>query len=125
MTVVLDAGALIAVDRSDRATLATLRVLQRRGTPLVTSAAAVAQVWRRPARQVELGRMIRGIGVRPLDDVVAKDVGVLLAAADGSDVVDAHVALLVASDDTLLTSDPGDLLRLLQARGTRAVVVTV
>ncbi len=125
MTAVLDAGALIAVDRADRATVAALRVLQRRRVPVVSSAAAVAQVWRRPARQVELTRMLRGIAIRPLDDAAAKDVGVLLAVTAGSDVVDAHVALLVALDDTLLTSDPGDLRRLLEARGLRAVVVAI
>ena len=43
---ILDAGALVAVDRRDRMVGAQLRVLQRQGTPLRASAAVVGQVWR-------------------------------------------------------------------------------
>lgn len=43
MTVVLGAGALIAIDRRDRAVGAILRLVQRLAAPLVTSGAVVAQ----------------------------------------------------------------------------------
>lgn len=43
---VLDAGALIAVDRNDRAMLARLRAAERHGLELRTNAMVVAQVWR-------------------------------------------------------------------------------
>ena len=42
MTVVLDAGALIAIDKRDRSVGAMLRVLHRDDMPVLTSAAVVA-----------------------------------------------------------------------------------
>jgi len=51
--------------------------------------------------------------------------GELLARAGSADVVDAHVALLVALADIVLTSDPGDIRALLQARGVPARVQLV
>lgn len=105
--------------------LARLRLLQARRTSVLTSAAVVAQVWRRPATQVALGRLLRGVDVQAMDDEAARRTGLLLAAAGGADVVDAHVASLVAHDDVVLTSDPDDLRHLLQVRGTRAAVLQV
>jgi hypothetical protein len=125
VTAVLDAGALIAVDRRDRAVGAMLRVLQRDGVPLRTSAGAVAQVWRDGARQANLARALAGIDVAPLDDAAARSVGGLLARVGGADVVDAHVALLVTPGGHVLTSDDADLRRLLNARRTAAAVVHV
>ena len=43
---VLDAGALVAIDRDDRPMIARLRVAQERGVELRTNAMVVAQVWR-------------------------------------------------------------------------------
>jgi len=43
---VLDAGALLAVDRGDRAMIARLQVAQRAGLELRSNAMVVAQVWR-------------------------------------------------------------------------------
>lgn len=54
---VLDAGALIAVDRDDRAMLARLRAAERHGLELRTNAMVVAQVWRdSQGRQAGLAR---------------------------------------------------------------------
>jgi hypothetical protein len=72
VTAVLDAGALIAVDKRDRVVGAMLRVLQRDGVQVVTSAAVVAQVWHDPRRQVNLARVLTGVDVAALDDVAAK-----------------------------------------------------
>jgi hypothetical protein len=109
MKAVLDAGALIAVDRRDRGTGARLRVLQRQGIPLRASAAVVAQVWRDGSRQANLARVLTGVGVVALGPADSKRIGELLATAGMADVVDGHVALLVDPGDILLTSDPGDL----------------
>ncbi len=54
MKAVLDAGALVAVDRRDRAIGAQLRVLQQQGTPIRASSAVVGQVWRDGRRQANL-----------------------------------------------------------------------
>lgn len=125
MTVVLDAGALVAVDRRDRGILTTLRLLERDGVPVRTSAGALAQVWRGGPRQANLARVVRGLDVAALDENESTRVGELLAAARTEDVVDAHVALLVEPGGTVLTSDGSDIALLLGVRKVQATVVRV
>ena len=125
MTVVLDADALIAVDKRDRAVGAMLRVLQRDGVPIVTSAAVVAQAWPDSRRQVHLARTLAGLDIAALDDVAAKRVGELLRANGTSDLADAHVALLVQPQDRVLTGDEDDIKALLRTRRVKAVTVRV
>jgi hypothetical protein len=122
---VLDAGALVAVDRRDRMVGAQLRVLQQRGTPLRASAAVVGQVWRDGRRQANLARLLGGVGIEALGSDDGKRIGELLARAGPADVVDAHVALLVAPADVVLTGDPDDIRALLRARGVPARVQPV
>jgi hypothetical protein len=117
---VLDAGALAAVDRRDRVVGAQLCVLQQLGTPLRASAAVVGQVWRDGRKQVNLARVLAGVGIEPMGKDDSKQIGELLGRAGSADVVDAHVALPVA--EVVLTSDPGDIRSLLQARGVPARV---
>jgi hypothetical protein len=123
--VVLDAGALVAVDRRDRMVGAQLRVLQRQGTPLRASAAVMGQVWRDGRKQANLARVLAGVGIEALGKEDGKRIGELLARAGSADVADAHVALLVAPADLLLTGDPGDIRALLRARGVAARVQPV
>jgi hypothetical protein len=122
---ILDAGALVAVDRRDRALGAQLRVLQRQGTPLRASAAVVGQVWRDGRTQVNLARVLAGVGIEALGADDGKRIGELLGQAGSADVVDGHVALLVSRADVVLTSDPGDIRVLLRARGVPARVQPV
>ena len=62
---ILDAGALVAVDRGDRAMMARLRVAQQHGAPLRSNAMVIAQVWRdRQGRQAVLARLLRAVDVR-------------------------------------------------------------
>jgi hypothetical protein len=122
---VLDAGALIAIERRHRLTGLMLRVAHQRGLQVRTSAGAVAQVWRNGARQAELARALHGVDTVPLDVHAAKRIGPLLREAGSADVVDAHVAWLAGDGDQILTSDPKDIRRLLTARGVRAAVVSV
>lgn len=125
MNVVLDAGALIAVDRRDRRLAAMLRVLQRRKVPLRTSAAVVAQVWRDGPRQANLARVLAGVGIEALGPVEGRRVGTLLAGAGAADVVDGHVALIVEHGGAVLTGDPADIAALVGERGIEARVVGV
>lgn len=125
MTAVLDAGALIAYERGDHDLEALLRLLAQRGHQLSSSAAVVAQVLRAPARQVALTRLLGGVDVRSLARTDAAAIGQLLAKTRTSDVVDAHLAMVAADGDAVLTSDPDDLRRLLDARSCRARVVPV
>ena len=125
MTAVLDAGALVAIDKGDRKVGAMLRVLQRDGVPVHTSAAAVAQVWRDGRRQANLARVLPGVDIAPLDETAARRVGALLRARDSTDLVDAHVALLISADGIVLTSDDDDIRALLRTRRVKARVVHV
>lgn len=60
-----------------------------------------------------------------VDEQAARRAGELLAATGTVDIVDALLAMLVAPGDQLLTSDPGDLSTLLDARNVRATIVRV
>ena len=125
MTAVLDAGALIAIDKRDRKVGAMLRILQGEGGPVRTSAGALAQVWRNGSRQANLARVLPGVDIVTLDDAAAKQVGELLGASQTSDLVDAHIALLVQPQDKVLTSDEPDIKALLRARRVKATVIRV
>jgi hypothetical protein len=122
--VILDAGALLAVDRDDRAMIARLQVAQRSGMELRSNAMVVAQVWRdRRGRQVSLARLLQAVDVRAVNPSDGRDAGVLLVDAGTADAIDATVVLLAAPGDRILTSDPGDLSRLAEAARNRAVIV--
>lgn len=123
--VVLDAGAFIGIDRGDRAVAALLRVIWEEGLPVLSSAAAVAQVWRGGSAQARLARVLAGVDVRALSPEDAKRTGMLLARSNTADVVDGHMALLVGSGDRVLTSDPQDIEMLLAARKVSATVIRV
>jgi hypothetical protein len=126
MNVVLDAGALIAIDRDDRRTAGLIELGRRAGASLVTVAPVVGQAWRGAARQARLARLLSSmVDVRPTSLQHARDAGELLAATGTSDVVDALVALVAMPGDQLLTSDRGDLDVLLGARGLAVTVVSV
>jgi hypothetical protein len=125
VSLVLDAGALLAIDRRNRRVGALLRVAYQERIGVRTSPAAVAQVWRHGAHQTQLARTLAGVAAPPLDLATGKRLGLLLGATDSCDVVDAHVASLVRAGDRVLTSDPEDLRRLLDALAVDASVVCV
>ena len=121
--VVLDAGALVAVDRGDRALRAQIHAAQERGLQLRTPAIVVAQAWRDAAgRQARLSQLLRAVEVVPVDLALARDAGILLGRTGLSDAVDATVAALARDGDQILTSDPNDLRRLV-ATANRAVTI--
>jgi hypothetical protein len=121
---ILDAGALLAVDRGERAMMARLRVAQQRGLELRSNAMVVAQVWRdRRGRQVNLARVLRAVDVRSVSHSEGREAGALLAEAGTTDPIDATVVLLAAPGDRILTSDPEDLTRLATAARNHAVIV--
>jgi hypothetical protein len=120
---ILDAGALIAVDRGDRDMQAKIQNALRVGRPVRTNANAVAQVWRNGAKQARLARALRDVQVAAINPEDGYRAGELLGATRTKDVVDATVALLAKSGDRVYTSDVGDLQRLCGATGFKAVVV--
>jgi hypothetical protein len=109
MSVVYDAGILVAADRDDREIWADHRARLEAGVVPVTTAPVVAQVSRSP-RQVQLRRFLRGCDVVGFDPDEAHEVGALLSRSGSSDVVDAHVVLVAGGrKSAVVTSDEADL----------------
>lgn len=109
---VLDAGAFIALERRSGIMTAMTRLFAQRGTPLVTSAGVVAQVWRGGGqRQAPIAFLLQRVRVFDLTHAVARTVGRILGASRTADAVDAHVVLLAREREwSVLTSDAEDLL---------------
>ncbi len=121
--VVLDAGALIALDRGDRALWAALRAAQLSRAPVSVPTTALAQAWRDGARQALLARALEHCDLVAFDPL-ARDVGALCGRARTADVCDAHVALVAAARaDLLYTSDALDLRRLLRVLRADVAVI--
>ena len=115
ITLVFDAGMLIALERRRKRALAIVEQLVAARIPAHVPAGVVAQVWRGSPRQHAVVRLLKAEAVRvhALDEAMAYRVGLLLATTGSHDVVDAHVALLARSlRCPVVTSDPEDLRRL-------------
>lgn len=112
MGMVLDAGALIAVERGKDTTTQLLRDAVAKRQRLQVPAGALAQVWR-DSPQVLLARLLKHAVIVPLDGFDARAVGVLMGIRGTSDTVDAHVVVVaLRTGSPVLTSDPDDLLHL-------------
>jgi predicted nucleic acid-binding protein len=112
VSVVYDAGVLIAADRNARTVWAQHRTRLELGVIPVTTAPVVAQA-SRSTRQTQLHRFLRGCSIVPFAADHAHPVGALLRAAGLADVVDGHLVIVAASlGATVLTTDPHDLSRL-------------
>ncbi len=123
--VVYDAGALIAADRNARQVWADHRVRLEAGIIPVVPAPVVAQASRSPA-QVQLRRLLRGCDVVALTEHAAHAAGHLLGQAGTSDIADAAVALAAADRHAdVVTSDPDDIRRLLQAARSASRIIAV
>lgn len=113
--IVLDAGALIALDRGDKRMIALLdRALARRRAFRVP-AGVVGQAWRDTRVQVTLARFLRGdeVEIIPLDELLARSCGEICTAANSSDIIGASVVILARERrDPIITSDPNNLRRL-------------
>ncbi|MBW3667666.1 MAG: PIN domain nuclease [Actinobacteria bacterium] len=125
MTLVLDAGALLAIERGDRDVVALLKRGLLAGRSPRTHGGVVGQVWRGGSRQARLAALLPGVDVVPLDDALGRRAGVLLARCRTADVVDAAVVLLADDGDLVVTSDVTDLRPLAQAAGTHLELVPV
>lgn len=125
MTVLLDAGAFISVERSSREVAALLAGEHRAGRVPITHGGVVGQVWRDGARQARLARLLAGVEVVALDHALGRSAGALLARSRTRDVIDAALVLLAADGDEVLTSDPDDLTALAVSSGTHLELIAV
>jgi len=122
--IVLDTGALIALDRNDRKMWAVLRVATDEGKLVYVPAGVIAQAWRDGSRQALLSRALRHCDEIPLDGVMARAAGLLCEQAGTADVIDASVVLTASTvgrteDALVFTSDPNDIAQLADTLGVR------
>lgn len=125
MTVVYDAGALIAADRSNRLLWADHRARLELGLVPVVTAPVVAQV-SRSARQAQLRRFLRGCEIVEFEDGDAHEVGALAGKTGTSDVVDVHVVMTARRRGFgIVTSDSDDLAPIVSALRARIPLLPV
>ena len=115
---VLDAGALHALERHDVSLVVALGVAHELNLPIYIPAAALAEVWRGGPRSASLARLLKqATTVVVIDERSARQIGEFIAAIRlpddvRVDVVDAHVALTTRTTKSLVwTSDPKDMAR--------------
>ena len=131
MTIVLDSGALIAIDRGRRDLLARLQTAFENGDQIRAPAGVIGQVWRDGGRQTLLSRALNRCEEIPLDGRTARSAGQLCGQTGTSDVIDASVAVAVGESKrrdrevVLLTSDADDMRTLISALNTIARIVEV
>lgn len=123
MTLVLDSGAMVALERNERSMWVRLKAASLEGEVPLTHAGVLAQVWRGGSRQARLSRALGGIDVQALDELLGRAAGQLLAAAGRSDVSDAAVVLLAHDGDEIVTGDHGDLEQLASALGRHVELI--
>lgn len=115
MSVVLDTGALLALEKRVPRLVALADEIVRHRMTAYVPAGVVAQAWRGTQRQHAIHVLLRSNALRvvPLDEAEARAVALLLAQRGGSDVVDGHVALVATrTRGPVLTSDPADIRQL-------------
>jgi hypothetical protein len=125
MTLVLDAGAFLAVERGDRRVMALLKRELLASRAPRSHGGVVGQVWRGGARQAQLARLLRATEFSPLDTELGRKAGELLGRSRAHDVIDAGVVLLAVDGDQVLTSAPSDLSALAVAAGIHLELVRV
>jgi len=109
-TLVLDTGALLAIERYDRSIWAILAEARERGTETVVPTTVLAQAWRGGPRSAPVARLLDASVVDALDEQRSKEVGIRLGACGTSDVADGHVACVAtAREAAVATSDPDDI----------------
>ena len=125
MTLILDTGAFIAIERNDHAMWRRLKTALLQQDVPVSHGGVVGQIWRGRARQARLTIALAGTDVRPLTDSLGRAAGALLARARKSDVIDAALVLLAGDDDQIVTSDSDDIVPLARLSGRRVEIVGV
>jgi hypothetical protein len=116
MTLVLDSGALLALERHDRAMWRRFKSALLAGEVPVSHGGVIGQAWRgKGSRQALLAKALEGVDVKALDDSLGRAAGELLARARGRDVIDAALVLLARDGDTIITSDLDDIAALAAA----------
>jgi len=114
---VLDAGALIALERRSLFMLEILDAALHGKAEVVLPRTVIAQVWRGTPKQANVARLVSA-GIRRGGPVIideltperAREIGIRIGQVHHPDIVDVHVALAAAErGHAVLTSDDGDI----------------
>lgn len=127
MAYIYDAGALVAAERRDQTALIRHRAILTSGTEPLVPITVLAQVWRDGARQAQLARLLKSCEILSLEIPLGRAAGELCGRSGTADIVDATVVLTAGPGDTIYTSDPNDLAKLLAnlSYGHTVEVITV
>lgn len=122
-TLVLDSGALIALERGSHRMLAILDRVTKGADRVVLPRTVIAQVWRGTPRQANIARLVnlapRDDGSVVIDELTgqrAREIGITIGETSHTDIVDVHVAVaaserghgvLTSDDDDIAKVDPG------------------
>jgi predicted nucleic acid-binding protein len=111
--VMLDTGALIALERGDQRMRKIHRLAIAHGYSMAAITPVIAEWWRRGKREKQRAQLLRTLVIEPPDLRVAVLAGEALGLVEAT-LVDALVmAAASLRSDTVYTSDLGDLTRLL------------
>ena len=112
--ITFDIGALIAVERRDRAMLTFMTAAVAAGTRVTVPSVVVGEWWR--GQRGPSARILDAVVVEPLSGSLAKLAGETLAVVRGATLVDAIVVASAARrGDLVLTGDLADLSRIRDA----------
>ncbi|MCY4035998.1 MAG: hypothetical protein OXF64_00885 [bacterium] len=116
MSILLDAGPLIALERGNRMVGRRIHSARQSGISLKTHGGVIAQVWRGGTReQTRLARALRAVETVQLGEDLGRRAGMLLARCGLSDAIDAALVAMADHGDEIITSDPDDLVVLVAA----------
>ena len=114
---ILDAGGILALARGDELARAVLERAVDQGYVVVIPTPVLAQVHRGGRDRAGVDRIVNRVNaLLPTSEAIARRAGELQAKTGTTDAVDAIVAAeaLTSVPSIILTSDPGDLARLLE-----------
>jgi hypothetical protein len=124
VTLILDAGAFVALERDDRAMWRRLKATLDAGEPPLTHGGVVAQVWRGGSgRQARLATALKAVETVPLDEELGRRAGVLLGRSGLDDAIEGAVVALARPGDSIVASDPGDITALVATARLRVDVI--
>lgn len=118
--VVLDAGALIALERNNHDIWYLVEAAYDDGENAYVPVCVLAQVWNGEPTQARLNQALKRCRTIPLDEEMARFAGRLRRVSGVHDVVDASVVAAAAhatnlSSVVIATSDEGDIAQLVHA----------
>jgi predicted nucleic acid-binding protein len=113
VSLTFDTGALIGLERRRHAIRKVFATAVQNDVPIVVPTVAIAEWWRRRAREKERTAILRAVRVEVLGVHVARLAGIAVGLVPGAGTIDAIVMASAAlRGDTVYTSDVGDLARL-------------